>query len=193
MNEKYKKGKIYVIKYNNEIKYVGSTTLSLNDRFGYFRRNSFNESYKGYNLKVHKYIRETNDWNNWSIHLFLDYPCNNKKELCKKEGEIIKELNPSLNIEIAGRTQEERYNENPEYYKEMWNKASKKWRENNKEYMAILQNKWWHKNKKEISAKRNEKITCECGCKISKKGLSEHRKTQKHLSLLKLEEYGNTN
>lgn len=181
MTNKYQEGKIYVIKYNDEIKYVGSTTMTLHSRFGYFRRNSFNETYKGYNTKIHKYIRETNDWNNWSIHLFLNYPCNNKQELCKKEGEIIKELNPHLNTEIAGRTQEERYNENPDYYKELWNKASKKWRDNNKEHMTILKNKWWNKNKEELSAK----IICECGCKISKRHIKEHRTTLKHQQVLK--------
>jgi hypothetical protein len=41
-------------------------------------------------------------------------------------------------------------------------------------------------NKKEILKKKNEKINCECGCKISRTNISSHKKLNKHLELMKL-------
>ena len=44
---------------------------------------------------------------NFSIELLEKCPCNDKDELRKQEGGCIRELNPVLNKQIAGRTNKE--------------------------------------------------------------------------------------
>ena len=97
----YSNGKIYTIrcKTDNDKIYVGSTTQPLHKRFYGHKRDSKNERFK--NIKL--YIEINNDWDNWYIELYEIYPCSNKEELCKKEGEIIRligTLNTRIEIEI---------------------------------------------------------------------------------------------
>ena len=40
-------------------------------------------------------------------------------------------------------------------------------------------------HKEEIKARRNIKVVCECGCEVLKRGLTQHRKSQKHFLLSK--------
>ena len=63
-DNKYKKGKIYTIRFydNNILIYVGSTIQSL---------------YK--------------DIDDWYIELYENFPCDNKEQLNKREGELIRE------------------------------------------------------------------------------------------------------
>ncbi len=42
------------------------------------------------NMKFKLYVEVNNDWSNWYIELYENYPCNNREELCKREGEIIR-------------------------------------------------------------------------------------------------------
>lgn len=107
----YSNGKIYIIKYklDDSLLYVGSTIQTLNNRWYSHKCHCFKENSKEYNKILYKKIRETNDFKNWYIELYLDFPCNSKKELSRKEGEIQKILKPCLNKEIAGRTPKEYY------------------------------------------------------------------------------------
>ncbi len=152
----YQQGKIYTIRCrtDNTSIYVGSTTQSLAKRWGGHKVDS-----KRCNVILYQVIN--GEWKNWYIELYELYPCNNKEELCKKEGEITR-LIGNLNSRIAGRTQKE-YNEI--YY------------ENNKEKLAV-------KNKTNYDEKYKEKITCECGCVINRGYISRHIKSQKHIDLL---------
>ncbi len=115
----YSNGKIYTIRCrtdDNKI-YVGSTIQPLYKRFGGHKKDSKRE-----NKKHCKIYTEINDnWDNWYIELYENYPCSCKEELCKREGEIIR-LIGTLNMCIAGRSQKEYQNENAnkirEYQKE---------------------------------------------------------------------------
>ena len=61
----------------------------------------------------------------------------------------------------------------------------KQYRQNNKTILAVY-NKQYRQNNKEAIAKRNaEQITCECGCIVGKGSLSRHKKTKKHIDLMK--------
>jgi hypothetical protein len=53
------------------------------------------------------------DFNNWYIELYENFPCDNKEQLNKREGEIIREI-ATLNKNIAGRTIKEYYEQNKE-------------------------------------------------------------------------------
>ena len=55
---------------------------------------------------------------NFFIQLLFEYPeCQSNDQLRKKEGEYIKELNSTLNREIAGRTRQQWNDEHPDLVK----------------------------------------------------------------------------
>ena len=114
----------------------------------------------------------------------------------KKEGEYIRQLKPSLNKFIAGRTNKEWVSDNKEHSKQQ----QKEYREANKEHRAqitrmyyqnnkdaILQkNKLYYESNKEyINSYNGEQIACECGCVTTKANLPRHRKSKKHIELMK--------
>lgn len=107
-DNKYSKGKIYVIKCKNDdtLVYVGSTTQTLGDRASKHRYDCNLERCKHWLV----YRTIDNKWDDWDISLHSLYPCNNKTELCRREGEVIREIG-TLNKRIAGRTMKEWYDE----------------------------------------------------------------------------------
>ena len=186
----YLEGKIYTIrcKTDNSLIYVGSTTQSLSMRMAGHRKEIYNENRKQYTKKLYKTIREMDNMNEWYIELYENFPCNNKEELLKKEGEIIRQIG-TLNTEIAGRTKQEYREENKDKIKE----KEKEYREKNKETIKEREKKYREENKEKIKEynanrirpegyeeKRKEKAFCECGCWIRKDNIGHHKKTQKH-------------
>ena len=183
--------------------YIGHTT-NFNKRKIKHKSRCNNEKNKSYNLKVYQFIRNNGGFENWKIIIIEDYPCENKLEAKTRERYWIEELKPLLNSNIPGRTQEERYNDNKEIIaeyqkeyreinKEILCKQKKEYYEINKQLIAEQKKEYRKQNKEIIAKKKKENITCECGCIITKSNISAHKKTQKHLSLLKLETDGNTN
>ena len=118
----YSKGKIYKIykKDEPELCYIGSTITTLEARLSGHKRDS-----KKKPSPFHKKV--DGKWDEWDILLIENYPCCSKKELFKREGELIRLLG-TLNYEIAGRSQKEYYNENKE--------KIKLYQQNNKEIIA---------------------------------------------------------
>ena len=169
----YQNGKIYTIRCRRDdtLIYVGSTTQPLAKRWGGHKVDSLNERCQ--NRLIYKTIN--NNWDDWYIELYEEYPCENKEQLCKREGEVIREIG-TLNSEIAGRTKKEYREDN----KEIITTKHKEYNENNKDDIAIKSKVYYENNKDKI----NEKITCECGCISTKHGLTKHKKTQRHLSML---------
>jgi hypothetical protein len=43
------------------------------------------------NYSLYYYI-ENNDWTDWYIELYEKYPCNDRQELHKREGQVIREI-----------------------------------------------------------------------------------------------------
>ncbi len=171
----YSNGKIYTIRCRTDdtLIYVGSTIQSLAVRWGEHKRRCYREESK--NWLIYKTIN--NNWDNWYIELHSSYPCNSKEELCKREGEIIREIG-TLNSRIEGRT----HKEWREDHKEKILEQAKEYYQNNKEQVLTTVNNYRNNNKEKILEKRKEKITCECGCIITKWHLSRHLKSQKHTS-----------
>ena len=85
------------------------------------------------------------------IELVEDYPCNNKQELNKKEGEFIKN-NKCLNKVIPDRTKREWYEDN----KEKIIKQTKEYRENNKEAITEYDKEYYKKNKEKLTEHHKE-------------------------------------
>ena len=122
---------------------------------------------------------------------------------CYRSEEQIKEENKQFC--------KKRYENNKEYYlktnkiyrennKEKITEQRKEYRENNKEAIAehrkeynirnneeILKkkNEFYHNNKEKIKEYKSKKVTCECGCIIGICDLARHKKTKKHLALMK--------
>ena len=212
-NNRYKNGKIYTIRNinDNNLIYVGSTIQPLYKRWHDHKNRCFNESNKEYNKVLYKKIREINNLDNWYIELYENYPTESKELLLKREGEIIREIG-ILNKEIAGRTTQERYNDNKEKIKE-YNKIRY---DNNKEEINEKNNEWYKNNKekhKECNKNYKEnhkekikeytkqyyndfekiKILCLCGCEVGKKQLKRHQKSNKHLKKIKEQEQEENN
>ena len=164
MNSKYQNGKIYCIwSYETDEIYIGSTILSLDDRFkkhqnkyNLFLNNNFNFISS---FEILKY-------KNAQIGIIEEYPCNTKLELHRREGELQKKIK-CVNRHIAGRSRKEFYKDNKDillekqkiYYennKEHINKKNKKYYENNKEELAKKKIKYRQKNKEQIDKKRKE-------------------------------------
>ena len=97
----YKQGKIYTIlcKTDDTLIYVGSTVQPLSERMAKHRYDAIKKP----TMCFYQYV---DDWDNWYIELYENFPCNNKEELNKREGEVIRKIG-TLNKHIAGRTQKE--------------------------------------------------------------------------------------
>lgn len=108
----YKNGKIYTIRYRGDdsLIYVGSTCNDLAKRWWHHKSMSKCEKSKDYNKLLYQKIRETNI-EDWYIELYEDCPCDDKNQLNRREGEIIRQIG-TLNKEVAGRTCKEWHKEN---------------------------------------------------------------------------------
>ena len=170
----YSKGKIYTIRCKTDDTkiYVGSTIQPLSVRFA---------GHKGDSKKNYRWYKEIDNWDNWYIELYENYPCNTREELNKREGEIIRMIG-NLNKNIAGRTLKEYDDERKNKPERIQQKKeiSKKYRERNKDSINERQANYYSNNKEKV----NEKFKCECGCEVYKKHLKEHQKTQKHINLI---------
>jgi hypothetical protein len=129
----YSNGKIYTIRCrtNPQHVYVGSTVKSLSRRLQCHKSRSINCQ----NMLLYSTI--ANNWDDWFIQLYEDFPCDNRKQLCKREGEIIR-LIGTLNTNIAGRSLNEYQNDNVDkmklLQKNYYRKNADKIKEKNKIY-----------------------------------------------------------
>jgi hypothetical protein len=146
-NNRYKNGKIYTIRYRGDdsLIYVGSTCLPLHQRFYTHKNSCFNKNGKDYNIHFYKAIRETNNINDWYIELYENYECDNKEQLLKREGEIIRQIG-TLNKTISGRTDKEYYIDN----KDKILQERKEYYDVNEEKIKEYTKSNYHINKKDI-------------------------------------------
>ena len=110
----YANGKIYQILNNiDDDVYVGSTCQSLSQRMTKHRWSMKTNNHKGMlNDKIKEHGIDA-----FYIELLEEYPCNNKEQLCAREGYYIR-LMGTLNNHIAGRTRKLYYEEHIEQVKE---------------------------------------------------------------------------
>ena len=145
----HSKGKIYCIRntINDDI-YIGSTCQSLSQRMAQHRLDKRRE--RNQNRSIYKMMNEVDDDNVFYIELIEDYPCANTYQLRKREGELIREMNPKLNMKVECRTPKE-YQAT---YREYYNEYKKEYYKENKEYLNECNKKNYEKNKKEINEHR---------------------------------------
>ena len=141
--------------------YVGSTT-NFKSRKACHKYTCTNPNSKDYNAKVYQFITEHGGWENWSMIMVEEFPCDNKLQLERKERETIENLKPTLNCIIPTRTDKEYRLDNKEKIKEQ----KKQYRETNNETI-------------------NEKIGCRaCKCMVLKRQFIRHTKSKKHINNL---------
>jgi hypothetical protein len=184
----YSNGKIYCLRsHQTDNIYIGSTINKLSKRIGGHR-----DDYKKWLNGKHCYITSFDlvKYDDCYIELIEEYPCENKEQLHKKEGEYIRKMD-CVNRCIAGRTNIEWYKDNREkrkeyrqdnkgklveYFKQHYQKNREKKLEQVKQYQQ--------ENREKILEKKKEKITCECGGVTTKNHLSRHIKSKKHQNFL---------
>ena len=196
----YEYGKIYKLySKQNNITYIGSTAEYYLSK----RLSKHISTYKQYLKNKTNYIYSFKilECEDYKIELLEDYPCANKQQLEKREGYYIKN-NECVNKYIPGRTIAEWYEDNKDKIKEYQeaNKEHKKeynkeYSTKNKEHKKEYNKEYSTKNKDMIKERKQEyrtnnkhkikeKITCECGCEVSRGNLSTHKKTKKHIKLV---------
>lgn len=113
----YSKSVIYSIRSHQTDKiYIGSTTQSLSKRIYKHRSvyDSFTKRNAGHYVSSYIMLEYPDNY----IELIEEYPCENKQQLHKREGEIIRKYTNSVNQRIAGRTRKEWGIDNKEYLKQ---------------------------------------------------------------------------
>jgi len=189
---KYNHSKIYKICSNKTDKiYIGSTTQILAKRL-----HEHLQKYKHY-LKTntkHTTSIEIIKLEDYYIVLIEECNYNNKQQLFKREGEIIK-LNSNIvvNRMITGRTKKEYRVDNKEYLleqqkqynnnnKEKILEYQKQYNIDNKEKRAECDKQYRIDNKEKIKERKIKPFTCVCGAIIKTDYKSQHNKTNKHIN-----------
>jgi len=140
----YQDGQVYTIrcKSDNSLIYVGSSTMTLSRRMAYHRE-------RGKTSKTRFYSCVNGNWDDWYIELYEVFPCENKQELCKREGEIIRDIG-TLNSKISGRTQQESDKLSYEKHKEARKEARKIYVEEHKELISAKAKENYQNHREEI-------------------------------------------
>ena len=134
MESKYSNGKIYSIRsYQTDMIYIGSTCQLLCQRLAKHRIN-----YKNYLLGKYANVSSYKllEYDDYYIELVEEYPCDNKSQLNRREGEIIRQTENCINKKIEGRTNKEYYIDN----KDKILNQCKEYRTNNKEILKEKKN-----------------------------------------------------
>ena len=234
----YQNGKIYCLRSNQtDDIYIGSTAEERLSARMSKHRVDYNRWLNGKTNYVTSY--ELLKYDDCYIELIEKYPCKDKMELERREGEIQREMN-CVNKYIAGRTYKEYYQDNrckiseksrqyrqdnketiseymkqyqqnnkeklTEYYKQRYqdnkeklseyykqhyqdNKGKileyqKQYRQDNKETISEYMKQYQQNNREELSEYYKQKMTCVCGSTVSKRNLSTHKKSKKHIDYM---------
>jgi len=175
----YKNGKIYKITSDQTDQiYIGSSVQTLKRRFA-----DHKSSYKNYNGNKYMTSFEILKYENCQIELLEEFPCNNRTELHRKEGEWQKKLN-CVNKYISGRTDAEYCQDN----KKNKNKYNKKYYQENQEKIKKNNTKYYQENQEDVKQRQYEKEDCEiCGATLAHNGMLRHKKTAKCRSFKRLQ------
>jgi len=143
VDKRYENGKIYLVKckYDDELVYVGSTFQTLDERLRNHRT--------GKRCSLYQYVN--NDWDNWYIELYEDYPCKNKYILEKRETEVQREI-ANINKQLARRTKKEYNQDNRDKLLE----KKKKYHHDNRDKILEQKKQYHHDNRDKILEKMKQ-------------------------------------
>lgn len=149
---------------DNENIYIGSTT-NFRKRKNEHKSRISKEENEHYNQIKYQYIRDNGGWDNWLMIEIEKYPCNDKREAETRERYWVEHYKSSLNSLVPTR-------------------SKKEYRQDNREMISEQHKQYRQLNRDKIAEKLKQKVTCECGCEVSKKNTTRHRKTPKHQQLM---------
>jgi hypothetical protein len=133
---------------------------------------------------------------------YSKYPCKDKLELTIEEERVRQFLKADLNSHCCGtgcstvkerskqyyeEHKDERKEYNKQYYEENKDELSeqkKQYYEENKDELSEKMKQYHKEHKDEINEKNRQKVTCECGCIVTRKALSTHRRSKKHINFM---------
>lgn len=196
----YSKCIIYTIRTPTGL-YVGSTCNYTNRKYQH-KCAIHNENAHSFNYKLYQNIRENND--EWEMKPYSEFPCKNKIEMTIEEERVRRELNADLNsYSCYGRDKEgdceklKQYRQANKEKVNAWNKKSyeknkekrlqyaKEYREKNIEYVKQKGQEYRDKNHEILKAYFSTIVNCPCGCSVRRSSIDRHKKTKKHLKLMK--------
>lgn len=182
----YQNGKIYTIRsHQTEEFYIGSTIQSLPERFRDHKSkfNKFQNNGKVNYITSFKIL----EYDDAHYELYENCPCNDKNELTRREGEIIRATPNCVNKVIPGRTHKQYYQDNAEAIKEQKKQyyqdnieAKKQYRQVNAKAIKAKTKQYRQANAEKIKQKHD----CPCGGKYTTVNKSIHFKTKKHQKYL---------
>ena len=179
--------------------YIGSTCSSLSNRFSRHKSH-----YRDYQNGEMNYMSSFDmiEHDDCYIELIEEYPCNSRKELLAREGQLVRQHKDStVNRHIPGNSKN-RKERDARYYrknKEKCRGATEKYIRNNPEKRKATLKKYYEKNKAKVLEKQRERyrrnrrrilnkgaerIACECGSICRRDQLSRHRKSKKHTDFI---------
>jgi len=137
----YENGKVYCIRSHATVGcYVGSTTQQLSKRF-HEHKKTYIKWCENNNLKYTSSFKVLEHGvDDCYIELIENVSCNDKNELERREGEIMRITDNCVNKNILGRTNEER---------KEW---KKEWKEDNKEKYLEYHKNYYNNNKDKMKA-----------------------------------------
>ena len=160
IDERYKRGKIYTIRCRDDdsLVYVGSTIQPLAKRIGGHRKDK--------ECSLYQFV--DGDWSNWYIELYEEFPCDNKEQLEKKEGEVIREI-ATINKYIAGRDLKQYFQDNhdellekrKQYQQNNRDKIAeqmKQYRQNNRDNILEQKKQYYQENREKIAEKKKKNV-----------------------------------
>ena len=158
----YNQAKIYKIwSPSTGLTYIGSTCSTLSKRISQHKDNK-----TCYEAGKRSYVTSFKvlDQPDARIDLIEYFPCNNKIELNRREGEIIVQTQ-CINKQIAGQTRKE-------------------YQQNNKEKISERGKEYRQKNKDAINARKAEQHECMCGKIYTLGHKTRHEKTKWHIEYI---------
>jgi alpha-galactosidase/6-phospho-beta-glucosidase family protein len=156
--------------------YIGSTTQNLRKRLHEHKIN-----YKCWKNGKYHYVTSFQiiENENYDIVLIEEFPCDNKEQLHARERYYIETME-CVNKYIPTRTIQQYRQAN----REKLAKRDKQYRQANQEEIHQYMKEYRQANHEQLKTKASEKIPCECGNQISRRHISTHRKTKKHIDLI---------
>jgi hypothetical protein len=168
----YRRGKIYSMTGIDGHYYIGSTTMSLTDRFHHHKEYS-----KTHDTRVYEYCKRVG-WKNITMELIEDYPCDSSQELHEREEYHLEPVRGDpfcLNVNRAHLTVEERTEQAKQYneaHRQEATERTKKYRQEH--HAAILEKEEAYRkaHRVELAEKQKEYV------KTHPDKVKETRKTQ---------------
>jgi hypothetical protein len=113
--------------------YVGHTTDKIRRKREHKSRCN-NENSPHHNFYVYQFIRQNNGWDNWSMIVIEEYPCENKNQAESRERYWIETYQTTLNKKVPTKTRKEWCEEHKEKLKKYMTRYHQEHKEQRKKY-----------------------------------------------------------